>query len=652
MGPNKRAGHKNKKIRILFADNDPDFLDTRAEFVERAGFLVVKANSLTEANRYLTEEWAPIAILDVRMENDDDEKDISGLILAKQGFHNAVYKIILTNFPSYVHLALYGISPTADFLGKQEGPQVLIDAIEIAVSEKICFNWDLLIDWKARDCISLVNLIFPAISVEHILTRAEELDNLFRRLFYEKDHIRIEQLLWQREGRIALVVFAFKEGQRPESFVAVSGQASIVREEAKGFEEFSPKAPGASSTILSDRMRTETTHFAANAYSLTGNDLEKVQTLAELFRLGSDKNFNAVLTHLYQETLKVWHQGKLIREKKNTLESLYTERLYLKDKLARELLEERINLIEAEIPTLGTRIERSEERLTFHFSDQSFTYPDPLELLYKPKGTMQPLLLVTVPGMLSGENILTDGSGRAWLTDFAEAGLAPLSWNYVTLEAAIRYDWVETRELIRRHELEYSLIFSDFARPNIRDLEPVVRKPGRAIETIRKLAARTVGIDHLAYHLGLYFHAARRLVDFDPASPMTSNELARMGHILLSMAMLAEVLYKGQETPSQQKLDIPELSIPDLKSHTVLKGSQPLHFTPQQFEVIRQLYENAGKICTKEELVAKALAGKYDEGYLHTLIGRIRKELEDDPEQPRYLITERNVGYRLYKKPG
>jgi DNA-binding response OmpR family regulator len=248
---------------------------------------------------------------------------------------------------------------------------------------------------------------------------------------------------------------------------------------------------------------------------------------------------------------------------------------------------------------------------------------------------------------------LTDDSGRAWLTDFAEAGLAPLFWNFVSLEATIRFDWVETNELLRRQELEHCLINTDFAKPDIRDLEPIVGKSARAIAVIRKLVARTVGNDVQDYHLGIFFHAARRLADFDPTLPLTSSELARLGHILLSMAMIAEKL--GQDNANEQPMKpmaANQLSIVDEKALIVMIGNRKEHLTPQPFEILWYLYKHANEVCTKEELKAGPLKGeKYAEGYLHTLIGRIRKVIEDDPEHPRYLITESNVGYRLIPKP-
>jgi len=87
------------KATILFADNDVDFLKTRSEFLEREGYLVVPATSPTEAWRKLKTGGIDLAIVDVRLVNDDDEKDTSGLTLAKEVAHS-VPKIILTGFPS------------------------------------------------------------------------------------------------------------------------------------------------------------------------------------------------------------------------------------------------------------------------------------------------------------------------------------------------------------------------------------------------------------------------------------------------------------------------------------------------------------------------------------------------------------------------
>jgi CheY-like chemotaxis protein len=119
---------------ILFADNDPEFLKTRAEFLRQEGYQVIPALNPTEARRLLERGEMNLAILDIRLENDDDEKDISGLILAREVGHS-IPKIILTGFPCHDHVRealgpqLRGLPAAVDFVAKQEGPEALLRAV-------------------------------------------------------------------------------------------------------------------------------------------------------------------------------------------------------------------------------------------------------------------------------------------------------------------------------------------------------------------------------------------------------------------------------------------------------------------------------------------------------------------------------------------
>src|SRR5207244_12113668 len=97
--------------------------------------------------------------------------------------------------------------------------------------------------------------------------------------------------------------------------------------------------------------------------------------------------------------------------------------------------------------------------------------------------------------------------GRTWLTDFADAGLAPVLWTFVTLEALIRFDWVESGDLRLLHDMEQCLVQSPFLQIDTRDLEPSLRKPARAIQTLRRLAAHLVEDDPAPYYFGLLFQA-------------------------------------------------------------------------------------------------------------------------------------------------
>src|ERR1700752_254952 len=213
----------SRKI-VLFADNDPDFLQTRAEFLQKAGYHIIFANSPIDAEQLMEETNVHLAILDVRLVDDDSEKDISGILLAQKEEFRSIPKIILTGFPS-----LYtsrdalrphpsGFHPAINYLSKEEGQDALVSAVNDAFAQQVRINWSLTIDWKTHEPIGLVNHIEPDIEGERRLNRAKEFEDLFRTLFYDEEHLRIERLLWQSDGRLAVVVFAFKEGIRSGSF--------------------------------------------------------------------------------------------------------------------------------------------------------------------------------------------------------------------------------------------------------------------------------------------------------------------------------------------------------------------------------------------------------------------------------------------------
>lgn len=85
--------------RVLLVDNKSDFLETQAEFLRDAGWTVLVAESSDEAETKMKDEELDLAFLDIRMADDTDEMDQSGLKLAKRA-NPEVPKVLLTGFPS------------------------------------------------------------------------------------------------------------------------------------------------------------------------------------------------------------------------------------------------------------------------------------------------------------------------------------------------------------------------------------------------------------------------------------------------------------------------------------------------------------------------------------------------------------------------
>ena len=87
----------------------------------------------------------------------------------------------------------------------------------------------------------------------------------------------------------------------------------------------------------------------------------------------------------------------------------------------------------------------------------------------------------------------------------------------------------------------------------------------------------------------------------------------------------------------------------DMVSRLVTKANEVVHLTPTEYRLLTTLVNNAGCVVTNRQLLQEVWGPSHSEDghYLRIYLGRLRQKLEDDPAQPRYLITETAVGYRL-----
>lgn len=87
----------------------------------------------------------------------------------------------------------------------------------------------------------------------------------------------------------------------------------------------------------------------------------------------------------------------------------------------------------------------------------------------------------------------------------------------------------------------------------------------------------------------------------------------------------------------------------DLATRTVLREGQPVHLTPTEFDLLARLVRSAGKVVTHRQLLADVWGPEYTEHthYLRLYMGQLRAKLERNPAEPRHLLTETGVGYRL-----
>jgi two-component system KDP operon response regulator KdpE len=87
----------------------------------------------------------------------------------------------------------------------------------------------------------------------------------------------------------------------------------------------------------------------------------------------------------------------------------------------------------------------------------------------------------------------------------------------------------------------------------------------------------------------------------------------------------------------------------DRDRHLVTRGDEKIRLTPKEFELLVFLSQHPGRVLTHRAIL-KAIWGPHavdQPEHLRVLLGSLRKKIEPDPSQPRYIVTEPWVGYRF-----
>jgi two-component system KDP operon response regulator KdpE len=113
------------------------------------------------------------------------------------------------------------------------------------------------------------------------------------------------------------------------------------------------------------------------------------------------------------------------------------------------------------------------------------------------------------------------------------------------------------------------------------------------------------------------------------------------------LARLRAVLRRSVPT-TQRVLEVGELRL-DLEKREVRMAGKPVALTPIEYDLLRLLAVNEGKLLTHPAIL-RAIWGKpyrEESNYLHVYVSHLRRKIEPDPARPRYLLNQPGVGYRL-----
>ncbi|PBB95755.1 response regulator transcription factor [Mesorhizobium sp. WSM3862] len=104
--------------------------------------------------------------------------------------------------------------------------------------------------------------------------------------------------------------------------------------------------------------------------------------------------------------------------------------------------------------------------------------------------------------------------------------------------------------------------------------------------------------------------------------------------------------HKFQQQGEKPVFQAGDLSV-DLVKRIVKVEGKEVKLSPKEYDILRMLVQYAGKVLTHRFLLKQIWNESTDVQYLRVYVRQLRQKIEKTPDQPRYIITETGVGYRL-----
>jgi DNA-binding response OmpR family regulator len=125
--------------------------------------------------------------------------------------------------------------------------------------------------------------------------------------------------------------------------------------------------------------------------------------------------------------------------------------------------------------------------------------------------------------------------------------------------------------------------------------------------------------------------------------PFGSRELSSRVRAVLRRAEMPSA------SPDQAVLRIDDRLSVDFNRREVIVAGEHIKLRPTEYRLLYHLIENAGWTVPHEQLLAKVWGYEYrdETHYVRLYVNYLREKIEEDPSNPRYILTERGVGYRF-----
>lgn len=546
--------------RILLVDNDPHVLHSVPLNLKMAGYQVVTADSAANALTALQQEIIHLAIIDVRLENDDRTTDQSGFDLARQ-------------LPPYVPCIIYTAWEDSEIIRQALGPvrakrilskrlpdaaAQLVQMVREVFTLDVHVNFGLTIE-ESLDLVQAAEQIqIPA--TDSPRPTAEDVRQILQVLFHDRISVHIASLLppekpptRSQSGSLVTRATPLVGSVWGVPVVVKFGARAEIDQEARNYKRILDVLRGSRLAIQKIEPAYSRAIGGVAYLLLDQEDSTDFCTLSEKMFPESPDKIVELLEHFFTKTFPAL--AKNATTDMLDLTALYTRGLHLTPAKLRDAVRE-IHPQALTDPQI-------------YFKELSGAYINPI-LWALPNGQFRPCQMLARKCLCHGDlhsgNILVDEAGKFWLIDFARVEESHALRDFVELEGDIKFRLMPVTDLKALATFERALLAADtFEQIPLRQdyKNERLAQASQIILHLRRLAARHLHGDMREYYWALFFDTLKVLrLDI-------SDE--KKQYALLSAALLAQRLQEwprwnrvtdGSATDPALNLAIPNVVTP------------------------------------------------------------------------------------------
>lgn len=209
------------------------------------------------------------------------------------------------------------------------------------------------------------------------------------------------------------------------------------------------------------------------------------------------------------------------------------------------------------------------------------------------------------------------------------------------------FDGIQAVQMFQ--ERAYDLILLDLMIPRLSGMEVMKKIRQTSTVSIIIMSAKDTDSDKsLGLGLGADDYITKPLSVTELLARIRANIRRSTQYAGNSNENGNQTMADSGKTEAQQHVEVGDLLL-DLQDFTLKRKGELIMLTAREFEILKLLMSNPKKVYTKEQLFTMVWKDDYygDENVVNVQISRLRNKIEEDPRNPRYLLTVWGIGYKI-----